>query len=38
MIMQQYAVAVRRMLMLYSLAMSLGGMPLLYMGDELGQG
>lgn len=32
------AVAVRRMLMLYSLAMSFGGMPLLYMGDELGQG
>ncbi|WMW79761.1 alpha-amylase family glycosyl hydrolase [Undibacterium cyanobacteriorum] len=29
--------AVRRLLMLYSLAFSFGGMPLLYMGDELGQ-
>lgn len=29
--------AVRRILLMYALAMSFGGMPLLYMGDELGQ-
>ena len=29
--------AVRRMLLMYALAMSFGGMPLLYMGDELAQ-
>ena len=29
--------AIRRMLILYGLAASFGGMPLIYMGDELGQ-
>jgi amylosucrase len=30
--------ALRRLLLLYGLAMTFGGIPLIYMGDELGQG
>jgi amylosucrase len=34
----EYAAALQRMLLLYGLAMTFGGIPLIYMGDELGQG
>ena len=33
---QQIALAVRRILMLYSIILSIGGIPLLYLGDEVG--
>ncbi len=35
---QQREHALRRLLLLHGLAMAFGGMPMLYMGDELGQG
>lgn len=34
---QQMKLAVRRILMLYSIILSIGGIPLIYLGDELGR-